>query len=224
MKLSIGCWNVRTLVDSERSARSERRTVLVTNELQRLNIDIAALSETRQSGEYQVTEVGSGYTLFWKGKLEGVRRDDGGGFAIRSALVDRIEHPTGITDRLMKLSVPLACGQCLSVLSVYSPTMESTEESIMSFYETPRSTIAAVPTEEKLIVLGDFNARVGQEHDVWDAIRRYGIGKVNSNGLLLLQRWSGFDLVAPKSVIIISHGHTPPPHPDRSMGTWSTLY
>ena len=100
MKLSIGCWNVRTLLDPERSGRLERRTALVTNELQRLNIDIVAFSETHLSGEDQVTEVGSGYTL-------------GVGFRIRSTLVDKIEHPTGITDRLMKLRVPLACGQCL---------------------------------------------------------------------------------------------------------------
>ena len=71
MKLSIGCWNVRTLLDLERSSRPEWRTVLVTNEWQRLNIDIAALSETRLSGEDQVTEVGLGYTLFWKGKPGG---------------------------------------------------------------------------------------------------------------------------------------------------------
>ena len=143
MKPNISCWNVRTLLDPERSTRPERRTALITNELQRLNIDIAALSKTCLSGEDQITEVGSGYTFFWKGKPEGVRQDGGIGFAIRSTLVDKIEHPTGITDRLMKLRVPLVCGWCLSILSVYVPAMESTEESIMSFYETLRSTIAA---------------------------------------------------------------------------------
>ena len=73
--------------------------------------------------------------------------------------------------------------------------MQATEESIMSFYETLRCTISSVPKEEKLIILGDFNARVGQEHQTWDALGRYGIGKANNNGLLLLQLCSELDLV-----------------------------
>ena len=46
ISLNICCWNVKTLLDREASSRPERRTALVTRELQRLNIDIAALSET----------------------------------------------------------------------------------------------------------------------------------------------------------------------------------
>ena len=95
MKLNIGCWNVRTLLDREKSGRPERRTGLVMNELHRLNVDIAALSETRLSGEDQLTEVKSGYTLFWIGKPEGVKREGSVGFAIRSTLLNKIEHPTG---------------------------------------------------------------------------------------------------------------------------------
>ena len=174
--MNICCWNVRTLLDLEKTTRPERRTALVTKELQRLNIDIAALSETHLSGEDQIMELKSGYTLFWVGKPEGERRDGGVGFAIKACLVDKIERPSSINDRIMKLRIPLTCGRHLSVLSVYAPTMQATEESIMSFYETLRCTISSVPKEEKLIILGDFNARVGQEHQTWDALGRYGIG------------------------------------------------
>ena len=193
--MNICCWNVRTLLDLEKTSRPERRTALVTKELQRLNIDIAALSETRLAEEDQLIESKSGYTLFWIGKPSGVRRDGGVGFAIRSALVDKMERPTGINDRIMKLRVPLTCGRYLSVLSVYAPTMQATEETIMSFYKTLSSTIRSVPKEEKLIILGDFNARVGKEHQTWNALGRHGIGKANSNGLLLLQLCSELDLV-----------------------------
>ena len=40
--LSIGCWNVRTLLDRVGSGRPERRTALVTSELRWLNLDIVA--------------------------------------------------------------------------------------------------------------------------------------------------------------------------------------
>ena len=53
---TIGTWNVRTLMDSSKADRPERRTALVARELDRYNIHIAALSETRLANEGQLTE------------------------------------------------------------------------------------------------------------------------------------------------------------------------
>ena len=44
--LNFASWNVRTLMDSDKD-RAERCTAFVANELKRLKIDVAALSETR---------------------------------------------------------------------------------------------------------------------------------------------------------------------------------
>ena len=62
--LTIGSWNVRTLMDNPNANRPERRTALVARELCRYNIDIAALSATRFADEGQLTESGTGYTFF----------------------------------------------------------------------------------------------------------------------------------------------------------------
>ena len=45
--LTIGQWNVRTLLDREGANRPERRTALVAMELAKYNIDIAALCKQR---------------------------------------------------------------------------------------------------------------------------------------------------------------------------------
>ena len=100
ISLNICCWNVRTLLDREASSRPERRTALVTRELQRLNIDIAAHSETRLSDEHQLTEVNSGFTIFWVGKPKGEKRDGGVGFAIRTTMVEQLECTCSINDRI----------------------------------------------------------------------------------------------------------------------------
>ena len=192
--LNVCCWNVRTLLDLDSSNRPERRTALVTRELRRLNVDIAALSETRMSDEDQLTEVKSGFTLFWVGKPKGEKREGGVGFAIRTSLVQQVEQPTSINERIMKLRVPLTCGRYLSILSVYAPTLESSDEVTMSFYEALRTTIASIPKYEKLIILGDLNARVGRQHDIWNALGQYGIGNVNRNGRFLLELCSEFNL------------------------------
>ena len=80
--LTLGAWNVRTLLDRENVQRPERRTAIVGMELARYNIDIAALSETRFPGVGKLCEKGSGYTFYWSGRDPGERREAGVGFAV----------------------------------------------------------------------------------------------------------------------------------------------
>ena len=49
---------MRTLIDNDK--RTERRTAVVAEELERYKIDFATLSETRLSGEDQLEKTGSG--------------------------------------------------------------------------------------------------------------------------------------------------------------------
>ena len=63
------------------------------------------------------------------------------------------------------------------------------------FYEDHRSILAKVPSTDKILLLGDFNARVGNNSDAWPSvIGCHGNGKINSNGLLLLSLCSEFEL------------------------------
>ena len=194
IKLNVSTWNVRTLLDREESANPERKTAIVARELARYNIDIAALSETRLSEEDQLSERGAGYTFFWKGKAAGEKREGGVGFAIRTDIAKKLEQPHGISDRIMCLRAPLSCGRFMTVISVYAPTLCSSQESIMAFYQDLRVCITSIPNADKILLLGDFNARVGSDHDTWNALGRNGIGKTNTNGLLLLQLCTEFNL------------------------------
>lgn len=190
------CWNVRTLLDVEGSSRPERRTALVAEELNRYDLDIAALSETRFSGEGHLIEMGCGYSFFWSGKPAGERRDGGVGFAIRTNLVEKLEElPSIVSDRIIQFRLPLACGRHATFVSAYAPTLCSSEESLSLFYESLRNVILSIPTEDKIILSGDFNARVGRDYHTWSSLGRFGIGKMNSSGLRLLQLCSELGLI-----------------------------
>ena len=155
--MNVATWNVRALLDRDESRNAERRTAIVARELARYNVDIAALSETRLSGENQLSEKGAGYTFFWKGKTEGEKRERGVGFATRTEIIKQLEQPYGVSDRIMCPRASLSCGRFITVISVYAPTLGSNQESIMAFYQDLRNCISSIPNADKILLLGDFN-------------------------------------------------------------------
>ena len=214
MPLTIGAWNVRTLMDRDQAERPQRRTALVGRELARYNIDIAALSETRFAGEGQLCEKGAGYTFFWSGRAEEERREAGVGFAVKTSLVGKLEGlPKGVNDRLMTLKLPLSHGKKhATFVSAYAPTVTNPDDVKDRFYEDLNAVIEAVPKSDKLFILGDFNARVGSDSVTWDGvIGKYGIGRYNSNGSLLLRTCAEHELLITNTIFQL---------PTRNRTTW----
>ena len=172
----------------DKQCRAGRRSALVALELKRLGVDIAALSEVRFADEGSLQEHGAGYTLFWSGKPETERRLSGVGFMIRSSIASKLENlPTGHSDRIMSMRLPLKNGHA-TMLSVYSPTLQADPTEKEKFYTDLRDLVRSIPADDKIIILGDFNARVGQDAEAWGGVLgKHGIGKRNENGLLLLE-------------------------------------
>uniref|UniRef100_A0A0L8G230 Uncharacterized protein n=1 Tax=Octopus bimaculoides TaxID=37653 RepID=A0A0L8G230_OCTBM len=174
--LILAVCNVWKLLDRDVLERPQRRTALKTNELARCKIDIAALSETRLPGEGELQEK--------------ERREAGVGFAVKSSLAGKLVCPPKcMTDRLMTMILPLCCRQkYTTIVSAYAPTMTNRNETKNNFFEDLSSVITAAPRADKLIVLGDFNARAGRDSVSWEGvIGKHGVGNSNSKGLLLLQ-------------------------------------
>ena len=200
--MTIGAWNVRTLMDSAGSDRPQRRTVLVGRELDRYKVEITALSETRLAEEGLLKEVGAGYTFFWSGRKKEKRHDAGVSFDIKSHLVSKLSGlPKGINDRLMTLRLPLSGKRHATIVSAYAPTMTNPDEVKDKFYDDLDSVISITPRTDKPILLGDFNARVGTDNQTWEGvIGTEGIGKRNSNGLLLLKKCAEHELLITNTV------------------------
>nr|VZI32172.1 unnamed protein product [Spirometra erinaceieuropaei] len=137
----------------------------------------------------QLEEVGAGYTFFWSSRPRAERRDAGVAFAIRNDIVGRLPcRPQGINDRLMSLRLPLRGGRFALIISAYAPTMTNLDAVSDKFYEDLHALLATVSKADKLIVLGDFNARVGTDHTAWRVVLGpHGLRGSNDNGLLLLR-------------------------------------
>ena len=87
----------------------------------------------------------------------------------------------------MTLMLPLAKHRIATFVSVYSPSFDSSDDVKDRFYDTLFSTLRRISQDDKIILLGDFNARVGRNHDIWHGgIGFHGVGNMNSRDLRLL--------------------------------------
>ena len=100
-----------------------------------------------------------------------------------------VSTPMGMT----KLEYPLQVVGCLlvdgrlntpegsfSLVSVYPPILSATPDAEDEFYENLATTILTIPSSERLVLLGDFNARVGADNDSWPScLGPCGIAKMN---------------------------------------------
>ena len=98
-----------------------------------------------------------------------------------------VEPGSNGTERLLTLRLNTTTGP-ITLVSVYAPTLYSTPETKDQFYENLASVISSTPNKEQLILLGDFNARVGADYDSWPScLGKFGVGKMNENGQRLLE-------------------------------------
>ena len=87
----------------------------------------------------------------------------------------------------MVLRLQLTPGVFLKIVSVYGPTMQRPDNKKEHFYESLNQVVNS-NKHDKLIVLGDLNARVGCDWELWpDVLGKHSTGKMNSNGLILLE-------------------------------------
>ena len=184
--------------------KDSRKTAVTNDELKRLNVDIAALQETRLADF--VTPKEKDYTSFWQRKRSNEPREHGVGFAVRNILLRVVEPGSGGSEHLLTLRLNSATGP-VTLISVCAPTLSSTPNTKDMFYENLESIIRNIPSKEQVINLGDFNTRVGADHNSWPScLGQFGVGKMNEHGQQLLELCAFHDLCITNSF------HTKPQH------------
>ena len=88
-------------------------------------------------------------------------------YAVRVASTRCTPEPSGHSDRIVSMRLPLKNKQYATLFSVYTPTLQAELAEKEKFYSELRILPQGTPTDDKLLVLGDFNARVGQDAVTW---------------------------------------------------------
>ena len=176
----IGCWNVRSL-GNPTEFNTSLRNVIAT--MEKNNVPTMALYEVRWSG-CGVLEVENA-TIVYSGSADKHSSNQRGTVVVligylRTAWKEKnIFFP--INGRSLKIRLKL--GKIwLSIISVYGPTEVSDPSTSDEFYFQLQYAIKGVKLKDMLLVLGDFNARVGLAIKPTGLHGAHNPDKCNNNG------------------------------------------
>lgn len=78
----------------------------------------------------------------------------------------RKKHAMSFNEHLTILCLPLANRQYAIVVSAYAPMLERDDKTKEEFYSKLIQVLLCVPKENQIILLGDFNTRVGRDSEL----------------------------------------------------------
>ncbi len=158
---------------------------MMARNMSRYNLHVCGLSEVRwvDSGMIPIAQ---GHTFLYSGRKDGERRQ-GVGLVLSKRARTALKSFTPVSSRIISARFTTSHGFC-TVVQVYAPTNDSQEARKHLFYEQLQSTLDKVPQRDELVLMGDFNAKVGVGHSEWRGVLgKHGIGGVSENGLRLLE-------------------------------------
>ena len=81
--------------------------------------------------------------------------------------------PQPVSDRMIKMRLPLSKHNFATIISVYAPTMTNPDENKEAFYNQLASVLCVIPRTDKLLLISDFSARIGRGSDMAAIYGRY---------------------------------------------------
>lgn len=158
------------------------------------HLEVLGLSETRWNGcgEHLTP---NGELLLYSGKPVDTSHEQGVGILFSNKAKKCIINwkpisPRIITTRLATRIKPIAFNQC------YAPTEMSSQDEKEVFYASLCATIEEVKKSDIVILMGDLNAKVGNDNRGYENIMgKHGLGTSNDNGELFMDTCVAYKLV-----------------------------
>ena len=150
-KVRVGCWNVRTLYSTGRTAQ-------VMKEMRRYKIGILGISECRWSGFGRLKTQPEEKSH--SGRDDKVHQS-GVALALDKESAKCLECWAPISDRIISARFYSRYIKT-SIIQVYAPTNEAEVEAKDDCYDQLQKVIDSVPKHDILVLMGDWNAKVGE--------------------------------------------------------------
>ena len=181
-RINVGCWNVR-------SVKQEATQVFLVHEMEKYNIDILCISETRISGSGSIVitapETLHQFHFFYSG-VEDNSGLHGVGFIMNQRTRNALLEWEPVSCRLARIRLKGNPAN-VSIISTYAPTRDAADTTKDDFYGELQQLSSSVAARDYLIVAGDFNARVGpSDQTTRQVLGKFGQGHRCENGQRLL--------------------------------------
>ncbi|GFN73976.1 RNA-directed DNA polymerase from mobile element jockey-like [Plakobranchus ocellatus] len=172
-KLNIATWNIRTLLQKGKLEN-------IKQEMERMKLNILGLSEVRWKGAGKITS--GGHEIIYSG---GTESEKGVGIIVDQTVTKAIKGYWALSDRVLLVKIagkPVD----LNIIQVYAPTANSNDGDLDKFYNELDTAKTQCKSQDPLIIMGNFNAKVGTEK-VDDIVGKHGLGIRNERGEKLIE-------------------------------------
>ena len=182
----FGTWNVRTMLQTG-------NLELLIRETHRCKVELLGISEMRWSGKGHFTTT-EDYVVYYSGNEKG--GSNGVAFLASQHISKHVLGYNPVSDRIITIRLqgnPFN----VSVVQVYAPTSAAADADMDNFYSQLQDVLDKLPKKDYLIVMGDFNAKIGkgiQLEEESNVIGNYGLGERNERGNLLVEFCIGNNL------------------------------
>ena len=192
----IGQWNVRGL-------NALGKLAILSKELEKSDIRICGLSETKWSGSGHFTTM-DGHTVLFSGSTE--REHHGVAIWINKNTGKCLTSYTPINSRIISATFA-AKPRNVTLIQCYAPTSEKPAEEIEKFYQELEQVVRQIPKRNILVITGDFNARVGEGAVESDVLGKYGHGERNEVGQAMVDFCTEHKLVITNTLFRLHNRH-----------------
>lgn len=135
----------------------------------------------------------------------------GVGILLSSTIRDSLLDWEPISDRIIRARIDTKFKK-LHIVQCYAPTEDKELLVKEVFYSQLDQTLSRIPKQDIVVLMGDFNAKVGNRNeDIEHIIGKQGLGVMNENGELLVDFCGAHNLRI---------GRTLFPHKDCHKITW----
>ena len=168
--LKIGTWNVRKMKE-----RGNLNTVC--NKMDRYDLQFLGIVETNWNVQGSFNTC-TNHTVQLSGSEEGYSY--GVAVILTRETSDALIGYSPISDRIIKVRIQDKPHN-ITFIQCYAPTSLVSDEEIDSFYNSLQETMESIPNRDIKVVMGDFNAKVGQG-STNVACGKLGLGEQNIRG------------------------------------------
>ncbi|XP_067004962.2 craniofacial development protein 2-like [Anabrus simplex] len=129
-------------------------------------LDVLEISDIGVKGDSEV-EIGD-YKVYLTGVRKG-RAEYGVGLFIRNTIARNIVSVRHLNERMMWVDL-IVGGIRTQIVSVYSPCEGAVEDEVDKFYESLSDIVVRVNSKDRIVLMGDFNARVGNRTEGYERV------------------------------------------------------